>query len=70
MMFPERLIEALDSIYQASFLEHKPVHDGQCLMAILEEIFGKEHTEEILQRVSRESYPEKFWALMKLRCTE
>lgn len=70
MMFPERLSEALDLMYQASFVEHKPVHEVQCLTALLEEIFGKEPTGKLLQRVKRPPCPQRSGTLMKVLCAE
>lgn len=52
IMFPERLPETVDLLYQASFADHMAVHEGECLTALLQKIFGAEKTEHILQRVS------------------
>lgn len=51
-MFPERLAETVDLLYQASFADHQPIHEKGCLTALLEKIFGAETTEHILQRVN------------------
>ncbi|KAL8961317.1 MAG: hypothetical protein Q9193_002118 [Seirophora villosa] len=50
IMFPELLPETVDLLYQASFADHMAVHEEECLIALLQKIFGAEKTEHILQR--------------------
>ena len=51
---PERLAHTLAAIYHASFAEQKEVHTPKSLMPILQNIFGKEETEEILAKAGIE----------------
>ncbi|KAL8773213.1 MAG: hypothetical protein Q9209_001889 [Squamulea sp. 1 TL-2023] len=50
MLYPQKLPETLDAIYQASFVAHQPVHEQICLLEILETVHGKEQAQEILSQ--------------------
>ncbi|CAO1596427.1 hypothetical protein XANCAGTX0491_000275 [Xanthoria calcicola] len=51
MLFPQRLAETFDTIYQASFVHHHPVHEQACLSGLLENVHGKDQAQEIIRRV-------------------
>ncbi|KAI4220826.1 MAG: hypothetical protein L6R36_007339 [Xanthoria steineri] len=50
MLFPQRLAETCDAIYQASFVHHHPVHEQACLLGLLENVHGKDQAQEIIRR--------------------
>lgn len=50
MEFPEELVRTIDLLYQTSFAEHQPVHERECLAALLKRTLGAEKTEHVLQR--------------------
>lgn len=51
ILFPQRLAETCDAIYQASFVDHHPVHEQACLLGLLENVHGKDQAQEIIRRV-------------------
>lgn len=48
---PQKLVETLDTIYQASFVGHQPVHERACLLGLLEHVHGEDHARQIMQQV-------------------
>ncbi|KAL8672972.1 MAG: hypothetical protein Q9168_002605 [Polycauliona sp. 1 TL-2023] len=50
MLSPQKLVETFDTIYQASFVEHQPVHEPACLSALLENVLGNDQAQEILKQ--------------------
>lgn len=50
-LFPQQLAETFDTIYQASFVDHQPVHEQACLLGLLEDVHGKDQAHQIMQQV-------------------
>ena len=57
ILHPDKLVDTLAAIYHASFAERKEIHSPEGLMPILDKIYGKEETKEILTKVSIEQAP-------------
>lgn len=51
MLYPDTLPKILDILYHASFVDHQPVHEKECLLALLVKAYGQGTAKEIIQKV-------------------
>ncbi|KAL8850073.1 MAG: hypothetical protein Q9221_004999 [Calogaya cf. arnoldii] len=62
MLCPQRLAETFDTIYEASFVGHDPVHEQACLLGLLEKVHGKNQAQEIMQQSTSDDVKGKLTA--------
>lgn len=56
MLYPDTLTEILDVLFHASFVDHQPVNEKECLLALLGKVYGQGTAEDIIQKVVQSPY--------------